>query len=197
VKTFRSHWTDFIIASLALYAFGMMVYAVWSYLTFVGLDKMEWVGSLIYLPHGVRVMAICYFGYKSIPALYAVEITGPIMVYPEQYFDVWPFASVASLLSVVAACEIVKWSNSNVKGTIFMPLNFTNYRSLVLVIVLSGLMNAISANLVTSLLADIDLSVRVIARFFVGDVLGSFVLILFLSALFTTLRVNRLLVQDK
>ena len=97
----------------------------------------------------------------------------------------------------MAACEIVKWSNSNVKGTIFMPINFTNYRSLVLVIVLSGLMNAISANLVTSFLADIDLSVRVIARFFVGDVLGAFVLILFLSALFSTLRVNRLLVQDK
>ena len=196
MNTLRSHWTDFIIASLALYAFGMMVYAVWSYLEFVGLDKKEWVGSLIYLPHGVRVMAICYFGYKSIPALYAVEITGPVM-YPEQYFDVWPFASVASLLSVMAACEIVKWSNSNVKGTIFMPINFTNYRSLVLVIVLSGLMNAISANLVTSFLADIDLSVTVIARFFVGDVLGAFVLILFLSALFSTLRVNRLLVQDK
>ena len=97
----------------------------------------------------------------------------------------------------MAACEIVKWSNSNVKGTIFMPINFTNYRSLVLVIVLSGLMNAISANLVTSFLADIDLSVTVIARFFVGDVLGAFVLILFLSALFTTLRVNKLLVQDK
>ena len=101
------------------------------------------------------------------------------MVYPEQYFDVWPIASLASLLSVVAACEIVKWSNSNVKGTIFMPINFTNYRSLVLVIVLSGLMNAISANLVTSLLADIDLSVTVIARFFVGDVLGALFLYFF------------------
>jgi hypothetical protein len=78
-----------------------------------------------------------------------------------------------------------------------MPINFTNYRSLVLVIVLSGLMNAISANLVTSLLAGIDLSVTVIARFFVGDVLGALVLVLFLSALFTTLRVNRLLVSDK
>jgi len=188
---------NFFVSSVALYCFGMMIYAVWSYLAFVGLDKMEWVGSLIYLPHGVRVMAICYFGYRSIPALFAIEITGPIMVYPEQYFDVWPIASIASLLSVVAACEIVKWSHSNTKGTIFMPINFTNYRSLVLVIVLSGLMNAISANLVTSLLAGIDLSVTVIARFFVGDVLGSIVLVLFLSALFTTLRVNRLLVSDK
>ena len=58
-------------------------------------------------------------------------------------------------------------------------------------------MNAISANLVTSLLADIDLSVTVIARFFVGDVLGAIVLVLFLSALFTTLRANRLLVSGK
>ena len=78
-----------------------------------------------------------------------------------------------------------------------MPINFTNYRSLVLVIVLSGLLNAISSNLVTSLLADIDLTVTVIARFFVGDVLGAIVLVLFLSALFTTLRANRLLVSDK
>ena len=188
---------NFIVGSIALYCFGMMVYAIWSYLAFAGLANREWVGSLVYIPHGVRVMAMCYFGYRSIPALYAVEITGPTMVHPEQYFDVWPFASIASLLSVVAACEIVKWSHTNTKGTIFMPINFTNYRSLVLVIVLSGLLNAISSNLVTSLLAGIDLSVTVIARFFVGDVLGAFVLVLFLSALFTTLRVNRLLVSDK
>jgi len=188
---------NFIVGSIALYCFGMMVYAIWSYLAFVGLDKMEWVGSLVYIPHGVRVMAMCYFGYRSIPALFAIEITGPIMVYPEQYFDVWPIASIASLLSVVAACEIVKWSHSNTKGTIFTPLNFTNYRSLVLVIVLSGLLNAISANLVTSYMAGIDLSVTVIARFFVGDVIGACVFVLFLSAIFTTLRVNRLLVSDK
>ena len=188
---------NFIVGSIALYCFGMMVYAIWSYLAFVGLEKRDWVGSLVYLPHGVRVMAICYFGYRSIPALYAVEITGPIMVYPEQYFDIWPYASIASLASVVAACEIVKWSFSNTKGTIFMPINFTNYRSLVLVIVLSGLMNAISANLVTSYLAGVDLSVTVIARFFIGDVIGACVLVLFLSAIFTTLRVNRLLVSDK
>ena len=188
---------NFIVGSIALYCFGMMVYAIWSYLAFVGLEKRDWVGSLVYIPHGVRVMAMCYFGYRSIPALYAIEITGPIMVYPEQYFDVWPIASIASLLSVVAACEIVKWSHSNTKGTIFMPLNFTNYRTLVLVIVLSGLLNAISANLVTSYMAGIDLSVTVIARFFVGDVIGACVFVLFLSAIFTTLRVNRLLVSDK
>ena len=188
---------NFLLASIVLYGCCMLVYAFWSYLAFVSLDKMDWQGSLIYLPHGIRVVAICYFGYKMLPALYAVEVTGPIMIYPEQYFDVWPWASVASLLSVVAACEIVKWSSSNLKGTIFRPINFTNYRSLVLVIILSALMNAISANLITSLLANIELDVMVIARFFIGDTLGAIIFVLFLSALFTSLRVNRLLVSDK
>ena len=59
---------NFIVGSIALYCFGMMVYAIWSYLAFVGLEKRDWVGSLVYLPHGVRVMAICYFGLISIGA---------------------------------------------------------------------------------------------------------------------------------
>ena len=103
---------NFFVVSLVIYGFGMMVYAVWSYLAFVGLDKMEWTGSIMYIPHGVRIIAVCYFGYKTLPALFAVEITGPLMVYPEQYFDVWPVASIASLLSVVVACEMVKWSGT-------------------------------------------------------------------------------------
>ena len=188
---------NWFVSSLVIYIFAIMVYAIWSYLAFVNVEKMEWVGSLIYLPHGVRVIGVCYFGYKYIPALYAAELSGPMLVYPEQYFDVWPFASIASLGGVVLACEIVKWSGSNFKGTIITPINFTNYRSLVLVIILSALFNAIGANLITSMLANIDLNVIVIARFFIGDMLGAFVLILFLMAVFTSLNTNKLLKIDK
>lgn len=174
----------------------MMIYAIWSYLAFVNVDKMEWVGSLLYLPHGVRVIGICYFGYKYLPALYMAEISGPLLVYPEQYFDVWPYASLASLAGVVLACEIVKWSGSNIKGSIITPINFTNYRALVLVIILSALFNSIGSNLITSYLADVDLHVHTIARFFIGDVIGASILILFLSASFTSLKRNRLIKLD-
>ena len=188
---------NWFVSLVVIYIFAIMIYAIWSYISFVNVEKMEWVGSLIYLPHGVRVIGVCYFGYKSIPALYAGEISGPMLVYPEQYFDVWPYASIASLGGVVLACEIVKWSGSNFKGTIITPINFTNYRSLVLVIILSALFNAIGANLITSILANIDLNVTVIARFFIGDMLGAFLLILFLMAVFSTLNTNRLLRIDK
>jgi hypothetical protein len=183
--------------SVSIYLFAIGVYAFWSYLAFVNLDKMEWTGSLVFLPHGVRVIAICYFGYKSIPALYTAEITGPILVYPQYYFDVWPAASIASMLAVVMACELVKWSGRNVKENIISPKNFSNYRSLLLVVVLSALFNSIGSNVVTSLLANVVIDGIVVMRFFIGDVLGAIVLILFLSAVFTALKQNKLLLDDK
>jgi small basic protein len=188
---------NWLIMSVSIYLFAIGVYAFWSYLAFVNLDKIEWTGSLVFLPHGVRVIGICYFGYKSIPALYVAEITGPILVYPQYYFDVWPAASIASMLSVVMACELVKWSGRNVKENIISPKNFSNYRSIALVVVLSALFNSIGSNVVTSLLANVVIDGFVVMRFFIGDVLGAVVLILFLSAVFTALKQNKLLLNNK
>ena len=188
---------NWLLMSISIYLFAIGVYAFWSYLAFVNLDKLEWTGSLLFLPHGVRVIGVCYFGYKSIPALYAAEITGPLLVYPQYYFDVWPAASIASILAVVMACELVKWSGVNIKENIIAPKNFNNYRPLALVVVLSALFNSIGANAITAMLANVVIDGIVVMRFFIGDVLGAVVLILFLSAVFTSLKQNRLLLNDK
>ena len=189
---------DFILTNLALYFFAMGVWSLWSYFAFVGLEKMDWQGSLVYLPHGIRVLGICFFGLKSLPALMAAELTGPLFINPEQYMGVWSLASIFSLASVVAAKELVRYSQSNIKGVIMSPINFANFRLLVLVIVLSGLLNSISVNVViTYLEPSVMLDPIVIGRFFIGDVLGAFVVILFLSVTFTTLRLNRLASPSK
>ena len=184
---------DFIFTNITLYLFAMGVWALWSYFAFVGLEKMDWQGSLVYLPHGVRVLGICFFGLKSLPALMAAELTGPFFINPEQYMGVWSLASFFSLASVVIARELVRYSHTNIKGAILSPINFANFRQLVLVIILSGLLNSISVNVViTYLEPSIILDPIVIGRFFIGDVLGACILILFLSVTFTTLRLNRL-----
>ena len=184
---------DFILTNLMLYFFAMGVWSLWSYFAFVGLEKMDWQGSIVYLPHGIRVLGICFFGLKSLPALMAAELTGPLFINPEQYMGVWSLASLFSLASVVAARELVKYSHGNIKGAILSPINFENSRLLLLVIILSGLLNSISVNIViTYLEPSINLDPIVIGRFFIGDVLGSLVLILFLSATFTSLRLNKL-----
>ena len=157
---------DFIFTNITLYLFAMGVWALWSYFAFVGLEKMDWQGSLVYLPHGVRVLGICFFGLKSLPALMAAELTGPFFINPEQYMGVWSLASFFSLASVVIARELVRYSHSNIKGAILSPINFANFRQLVLVIILSGLLNSISVNVViTYLEPSIILDPIVIGRF--------------------------------
>ena len=191
--TFNQKAQDFILTNIFLYILAMAVWSFWSYFAFVGLEKMDWQGSLLYLPHGVRVLCVCFFGLKSLPALIAAEITGPLFINPEQYFGVWLIASTGSIASVVIARNLVDWSQENIVGSIVKPINNNNYRKIVLVIVISALLNAIVANFIITLLdTSILLDPVVILRFFIGDVLGACVVILFLSVAFTSLKLNKL-----
>jgi len=182
----------FIQVSLITYIASMLVYTLWSSITFATIDK-GWLGSLVYIPHGCRVIFYCFFGVRSLPALYAAEITGPSLVWEDQYLDYWTFASISSLLSVVVAVEIVKWSRvSTFNYNILNKVNFANYKFLIFVIIISALFNSIFTNLVLSLINKVDIGVEVIARFFIGDMLGSIVFITFLMILFNLLQQRNL-----
>ena len=182
----------FIQVSLITYIASMLVYTLWASITFAGIDK-GWLGSLVYIPHGCRVIFYCFFGARSLPALYAAEITGPTLVWGDQYLDYWTFASISSLLSVIIAVEIVKWSRvSTFNYNILKKVNFANYKFLIFVIIISALFNSIFTNLVLSLINKVDIGVEVIARFFVGDMLGSVVFIIFLMILFNLLQQRKL-----
>ena len=182
----------FIQVSLITYIASMLVYTLWSSITFATIDK-GWIGSLVYIPHGCRVIFYCFFGVRSLPALYAAEITGPILVWEDQYLDYWTFASISSLISVIVAVEIVKWSRvSTFNYNILKKVNFANYKFLIFVIIISALFNSIFTNLVLSLINKVDIGVEVIARFFIGDMLGSIVFITFLMILFNLLQQRNL-----
>ena len=182
----------FIQVTFTTYITAMLVYSLWGWVTFQTLDQ-GWVGSLVYLPHGCRVIFYCFFGVRALPALYLADITGPTLVWGEQYLDWWYIASVSSLLSVVIAVEIIKWSKvSSWKHSILLKINFSNYKFLIFVIIISALFNAIFTNLVLSIINGVDLTVQVVARFFIGDVFGAACFIAFLMVLFNMLRSKRL-----
>ena len=182
----------FIQVSLITYIASMLVYTLWSSITFATLEK-GWIGSLVYLPHGCRVIFYCFFGTRSLPALYLAEITGPTLVWGDQYLANWTYASIFSLLSVVVAVEIIKWSRvSTFNYSILKKVNFANYKFLIFVIIISALFNSIFTNLVLSIINGVNIGVEVIARFFIGDMLGSIVFITFLMILFNLLQQRRL-----
>ena len=175
--------------NVLIFLVGLGIWYSWSVVEFTAkLDTLDWEGSLMYIPHGVRVLGIVFFGLRVFPGLLAAEIFGPYLIEPEHYFDEWFIGGAVSILCVAVAVRLLEWVNVDNETSFFRPLNFTNYRFLLLTVILSALFNAIGSNLVVQFFVpEIIVEPDNILRFFIGDTLGAIVFFLFLSLLFTTL----------
>ena len=193
----------FIKVTLTVYIFSMFLYAIWYFFQVVDLAKMnpldEWIGSLAYLPHGARVLMFCYFRYYSLPGLYLAEISGPQLVHHIDYVDGWSLAALGSLSSVIIAVEIIKWVRKNPENfSVVKTLSFKNYKSLILVVLISAMLNGILANsLIAIVNSSISIDVLTVLRFMIGDILGAIIVIGALWVIFTTLIDTRLIVNPE
>tara|TARA_Y100000766_G_scaffold220687_1_gene192766 strand:- start:24 stop:614 length:591 start_codon:yes stop_codon:yes gene_type:complete len=188
--------------TLTVYIFSMLCYAVWYPLQVLDLANLnpnnEWLGSLCYLPHGARVLMFCFFRYYSLPGLYLAEIHGPTYINDTDYMDGWSIAALASLFSVVAAVELVKWTRATPGFfSFFKKINFENYKFLVLVIVVSALLNGLLVNSMLSLINSTSIDAITVFRFALGDLLGSLCVTLALWIIFKTLTDNRLIISPE
>ena len=193
---YNSILKNFLAIFVTVYFVTIFVFSFWSGLT--QQSPQAWVGSLAYLPHGCKVMFICFFGYRAVPALFLAEFTGQLLEWPNTNMTYMYMGSITSILSVLLAAEIIKWTQiaSFKPSDIFLKVNFANYKFVVFVIILSALFNSIFTNLVLSQLNQIPINVGVIARFFVGDIIGSSLFILFASIAFK-LQTKLMLTQQK
>lgn len=189
--------------TITVYVFAMFCYSVWYFLQVLDLADMnpngEWLGSLCYLPHGARVLMFCFFRYHSLPGLYLAEITGPSLIHHDDYMNGWPIAAFASLFSVAAAVELVKWTRATPGFfSFFKEVNFENYKFLYLVIVVSALLNGLLVNVILSVINSTNsISVITVFRFAVGDFLGAIAVIAALWIIFRTLVDTRLIVDPR
>jgi hypothetical protein len=169
----------FIQISITVYFITVFVFSFWSGLT--QQSPQAWVGSLAYLPHGCKVLFICFFRYKAVPALFLAEYTGQLLEWPNTDMVYMYAGSITSIMSVLLAVEIIKWTQiaSFKPSDIFLESNFNNYKFIVFAIVISALFNSIFTNLVLSQLNQVPIDVVVTLRFFVGDIVGSLFFILF------------------
>lgn len=188
--------------TITVYVFAMFCYAVWYPLQVIDFANMnpdrEWLGSLCYLPHGARVLMFCFFRYYSIPGLYLAEISGPLLINDLDYMDGWSIAAFASLFSVIASVELVKWTKATPGFfSFFKKVNFQNYKFLFLVVIVSSLLNGLLVNSFLSLINSTSISVITVFRFAVGDFLGSIAVITALWIIFKTLTDNRLVINPE
>jgi len=199
--------SHFIKVSITVYVFYMFLYGIWYFLHILDFANLrldnEWTGSLVFLPHGARVLMVCFFRYYSLPALYLADITGPSLLNHEQYnvnyIEGSNIAAIGCIAAVIMSVELIKWSRvSEAKFSFFKPVNFKNYKFLFLVVVLSSLLSGVICNSIISIINDqISIDVLTVLRFMVGDFLGAVTVIALMWIVFTTAVDNRLIISPE
>ena len=175
----------FILSSLTAFIFSSVLWIIWSFFTVQSGIVPNWVGSLLYLPHAARVLMVVYFGWRSIPGLYLAELWGPIYLAQDAYnFALW-IPSAISVLSVPAALYALRFFGFPLGGTIESPLNKSNYKHIGLITMISAFFNALMVNVYLSQIhanfESVDADIIQVLRFFIGDMLGVFVVFIFLA----------------
>tara|TARA_B110000902_G_scaffold151372_1_gene173965 strand:+ start:413 stop:1015 length:603 start_codon:yes stop_codon:yes gene_type:complete len=187
----------FALVSITVYLFYLFVYVTWSFIGFQVLNNSN-LASYLYLPAGSRVLLFCFFRWRAIPALIAAEATGYglltislLNANLEPSIWWWELSLLSSLSCVVAAVTLVKWALDDSLSTpgLLKPISFANYKFLILVIFLTALLNAVVTNSVIAYFNPfMFVDAERVMRYFIGDILGCFVLIGALIAIFKTLK---------
>ena len=142
----------------------------------------NWLGSLFYLPHAARVLCIVYFGRKAIPALFLAELWGPSfsILDIESLINVIP--GLLSVLSVPLALQTLHWFGFPLGSTSKSPLNKRNYKHIALITMISAIYNSLLVNLMLTKfsMSSSEIGIDQIVRFFLGDMLGTTIVLVFL-----------------
>ena len=197
----------FIKVSLTVYFFYMFTYGTWYFFHILDFANLridnEWTGSLVFLPHGARVLMVCFFRYYSLPALYLADITGPSLLnyekYNINYVDGSNIASLGCIIAVILSVELIKWSKITAgQFSFFKPVNFKNYKFLFLVIVLSSLLSGVLCNSIIAMINDqMNIDVLTVLRFMIGDFLGAITVIAIMWIVFTTAIDTRMIISPE
>lgn len=144
------------------------------------------IASVIFLPHGVRVLSAMLVGWRSVPALWAAHALGMIFIWEPG--NTLHLEEMILLSSVGATSAHIVWSAMQHSG--IGPAAPTgveiNWRLVILVGAVASFLNSIGTVAVISLVHPglvAQTSLTQISYFALGDTIGVFALLLLLILL--------------
>lgn len=137
--------------------------------------ELTLVGSLLYLPHGVRVLATWLFHGKSILPLALAEIFCTLYLWsPDFELDYLILASLIGGASCFVAYELFRLAGIDLD---FSPFTRPNWKALILVAALGSVISSYGHAFAYAASFDPQLILVETLTFLVGDVLGTLALI--------------------
>lgn len=184
---------NFLTVSLTTFVFSSALWIIWSFFILNFEASPNWLGSFFYLPHAARVVCIVYFGWRAVPALFLAELWGP-------YFDIFVISTyinlvptVLSVLSVPLALQTLNIFDFHLGNTKASPLNKRNYKHIALITLVSAIYNSLLVNLAVSNLelSSQEVGIDQVIRFFIGDILGTAVVLCTLAFMLNPILRNK------
>jgi hypothetical protein len=137
-------------------------------------------GSLLFIPHGIRVLAVWLCGVRAILPLIAAEFLGGIFLWqPDLGLDVLLGSSMVGGLCVYLTFEVFRLAGIEMRPD-GKDSALTNWKSLILLASIASIFNSIGKQIFFGSLAPLTDEVLILAMFWIGDTLGTFACLLLL-----------------
>ena len=144
------------------------------------LSSSVMAGSLLFIPHGIRVLAVWLCGVRAILPLIAAEFLGGIFLWqPDVGLDVLLGSSMVGGLCVYLTFEVFRLAGIEMRPD-GKDSALTNWRSLILLASIASVFNSIGKQIFFGSLAPLTDQVLILAMFWIGDTLGTFACLLLL-----------------
>ncbi|WP_050928040.1 MASE1 domain-containing protein [Aestuariivita boseongensis] len=152
--------------------------------------------SLIYLPHGVRVLATWALGWKALPALVLGSVLASVMFTPSDDLNLLEPVLIESIL-VGAVSAFLAFELFRLAGFHFYSggAQRLRWRGMILIGAVSSVINSVGQTLVFSGIMQFDLANEVLLIYAVGDLLGLVLCMVALMYIFRWMRGRRSSVQ--
>ncbi|MEW9922527.1 hypothetical protein AB2B41_23270 [Marimonas sp. MJW-29] len=147
--------------------------------------------SLMYLPHGVRVLATWMMGWKAFPPLFAGAVLSEYLFTPSEVSSLLQLAILESwVVGAIAALVAFELARAFGWDLYAGRRRSLSWKSILLVGVGASLINSVGQSLVFSGLIIPEDTVAVFATYAVGDIIGLFVCMWLLMLVFRWIRLS-------
>ena len=144
------------------------------------LSSSTMAGSLLFIPHGIRVLAVWLCGVRAILPLIAAEFSGGIFLWqPDVGLDVFLGSAMVGGLCVYLAFELFRLAGIELRPD-GKDSALTNWKSLILLASIASVFNSVGKQIFFESLAPLTDEVLILAMFWIGDTLGTFACLLLL-----------------
>ena len=171
---------EFVIIVLAYIVGYLVVDFIVAPVQYLYLSRDFTVGSLMFIPHGIRVLAVWLCGSRAILPLIIAEFLCTVLLWQP---DVALSASLGSAM-VGGLCVYLTFEVFRLAGIEMRPDGkdsaLTNWRSLILLASIASVFNSVGKQIFFGSLAPLADEILILGIFWIGDTLGTFACLLLL-----------------